>query len=120
MDPGFGCLFEQVEAVWTWFRFLMSRIPPGKKPIVLNLDETCVRYFYAPREGLTVADMKQDSHSHPLSQVFRNTTSAQMKRCISHIAIVAAEPQYQAQLPQIFLAAEDSSPGGCAGRAAFL
>ena len=120
MDPGFGCLFEQVEAVWTWFRFLMSRIPPGKKPIVLNLDETCVRYFYAPREGLTVADMKQDSHSHPLRQVFRNTTSAQMKRCISHIAIVAAEPQYQAQLPQIFLAAEDSSPEGCAGRAAFL
>ena len=45
-------LTPEATAVWQWFRFLLSQVPPHTPVVRLNLDETSTRFWYEPRLGL--------------------------------------------------------------------
>ena len=43
----------EVISSWKWFWFLIQHYE-NAQPVILNLDETSVRFYYEPRKGLAV------------------------------------------------------------------
>ena len=89
--------------MWQWFRFLVQNVPEGKKMILLNLDETSIKFWYQPREGLQVRAKRKSSGSlGPARQASRG----QLRKAITHVAVICDDPALQPLLPQIILVNE--------------
>ncbi len=48
----FGHFFIQAAAFWQWCRMPRAAKPEGKTPLILDLDETNIRFVYPPQRGL--------------------------------------------------------------------
>ena len=78
MDPIFVLfLYPKATAVWQWFHFLQGRVPPGRQVLRLNLDETSVRFWYEPRQGLR----------RPRGQVPRGGYARKASRALHAVAV---------------------------------
>ena len=82
--------------MWQWFRFLVSNVPEGKKMILLNLDETSIKFWYQPREGLQVRAKRKSSGSlGPAGQASRG----QLRKAITHVAVICDNPAFATSAP---------------------
>ena len=95
----------QAEAVWRWFRFLESRVPAEKRPLILNLDETSVRFYYTPQKGVLVPEKSTTEGPKAAPMSGRNTSRGQMRKALSHVAIITSDFAVQKSLPQILMVA---------------
>ena len=96
--PAHACL-SQVTAVWQWWNFLHTLLPPGKTILRLNLDETAVRTYCSPAAGLicTHAPGRGQFRLRPVHQASR----AKQRSCLSHIVFLCDDTAVQPQLPHI-------------------
>ena len=44
-------VFFEAFASWSWFNYLASKLPAGKKALITNIDETAVCLFQGARRG---------------------------------------------------------------------
>ena len=95
-------------AVWQWFRFLVGQVPPTKKTLLLNLDETSIRFWYEPRQGLRVRAKAEAGGRGPARQASRG----QLRKAVTHVAIICDDTALQAQLPQVILMNERTCTAG--------
>ena len=102
MDPFFP-FFQppKATAVWQWFHFLQSQVPPGRRVLRLNLDETSVRFWYEPRLGL-----RRRRGQIPRTGFARKASRAQLRKGFSHIAVICDDTSLQPHLPQVLLVNE--------------
>ena len=90
---------SEVMSIWQWCRFLKSRILPPKQVLLLNLDETSIKFYYQPKRGLRLRrSLKRTAMDYFTG---RNVSRSQMRKAFTHIAIVADDPEVQKHLPQI-------------------
>jgi hypothetical protein len=77
--------------------------------LLLNLDETSVKFFYEPARGLRIGKKAAQNLRAPIK---RNTSKGQQRRALSYIAIICDDPALQCDLPQIMLVASAILPTG--------
>ena len=104
--------------MWQWFRFLLSNVQPHRQVLLLNLDETSIRFWYAPRLGL-----RQRASQVPRQGFARQASRSQLRKAFSHVAIICDDSALQPYLPQVLLVNERTvtaeqhrrwtSPPGC-------
>ena len=87
--------------MWQWFHFLQGQVPPGRPVLRLNLDETSVRFWYEPRQGL-----RRPRGQVPRAGFARKASRAQLRKAFSHIAIICDDTSLQPHLPQVLLVNE--------------
>ena len=106
MRPFFdGISRPQVRASWHWFHFLLQELG-NSEPLILNLDETSVKYYYTPRRGLQLrAPQPRFGQTHR-----RNVSKSQQRKAFTHVAVVCNDSSIQPQLPQICLVAHKLLP----------
>ena len=87
--------------MWQWFHFLLDQVPPGRSVLRLNLDETSVRFWYEPRQGLR-------SNSGPTRKTgcARQASRGQLRRAFTHVAIICDDASLQPYMPQVLLVNE--------------
>ena len=101
-DPVFArFLLPEATAVWQWFRFLLSQVPPHKPVVRLNLDETSIRFWYEPRLGL-----RQPTGQVPRQGFARQASRGQLRKAFSHVAVICDDASLQPHLPQVLLVNE--------------
>ena len=78
-----------------------AAVPPGRKLLRLNLDETGCRLYYKPRKGdLADTGLKAAQKEGRLVQ---DVDAGKQKAALSHLAVVCDVPQLQPQMPQVIL-----------------
>ena len=97
----FSVQFLEATAVWQWFRFLRSRVPPNQQVLRLNLDETSIRFWYQPRMGL-----RPPKRQMPRTGFTRQASRGQLRKAFSHVAIICDDASLQPHLPQVLLVNE--------------
>ena len=66
LAPKLGPLFGprvnkiQAHAVWQWYNFCVARVPSGKAPLRINVDETSVCLFQGGGKGTIVFNKRKD------------------------------------------------------------
>ena len=97
----FSFFYHNAAAVWQWFHFLLDQVPPGRSVLRLNLDETSVRFWYEPRQGLR-------SNSGPTRKTgcARQASRGQLRRAFTHVAIICDDASLQPYMPQVLLVNE--------------
>ena len=95
---------SQAAGVWQWWRFLRSQIPPGNVPLLLNLDETCVKFYYEPTKGLRFSRKAQQVTQQ--GQYKRNVSLGQQRKALTLVGIVCNDAALQPHMPQFVLMAE--------------
>ena len=84
--------------MWQWFHFLQGQVPPDRPVLRLNLDETSVRFWYEPRQGL-----RRPRGQIPRAGFARKASRAQLRKALSHIAILCDDLSLQPHVPQVLL-----------------
>ena len=101
-EPIFDCFLSlEATAVWQWFHFLQSQVPPSDSVLRLNLDETSIKFWYEPRMGL-----RRPAGEVPRVGFARQASRSQLRRASSHIAIICDDTGLQPHLPQVLLVNE--------------
>lgn len=95
-------IFHKATALWQWWAYLKTRIPATKRPLLLNLDETSLKFFYEPARGLRINAAAARKLKAPLK---RHATRRQQRRALSYVSIICDDPALQARIPQILLVA---------------
>ena len=85
--------------MWQWSRYLcLQATADGKRPLLLNLDETAVPVVFTGQKGtVMVKNGAQDWRSLPRQQA----TKAELRMYFTHVAIICNEPHIQPLLPQV-------------------
>ena len=89
-------------ASWQWFRFLSAQVPPGRKPLILNLDETSIRVWYEPRLGLRARAGNRRAGPAPARQASRGL----LRKAFTHVAVICDDSALQPHIPQVILVNE--------------
>ena len=82
---------EEAMASWQWFRFLLAQVPPGRKPLILNLDETSIRVWYEPRLGLRARAGNRRAGPAPT----RQTSRGLLRKAFTHVAVICDDAALQ-------------------------
>ena len=90
----------QPVAVWQWCRFWHRQVPEAVSPLLLNLDETCIRFFYTPRVGMRLRGRRRGPKG---TSHVRHSTRAQLRKALTHVAVICDDPALQPTIPQILL-----------------
>ena len=96
------CFLEKATASWQWFRFLLAQVPPDRKPLILNLDETSIRFWYQPRLGLRARARHRLRGPGPARQASRGL----LRKAFTHVAVICDDSAVQPLLPQVVLVNE--------------
>jgi len=87
--------------MWRWANFLHSRVPAGKQPVFINIDETGIRLLADDAVGfLTRAARTAKRRPEGLHRVLPRSVQRSM---FTHVAAICSEPEVQRVLPQILL-----------------
>ncbi len=97
----------EATSAWQWFRFLHAQVPSGSTSLILNLDETSIRFFYQPKAGMrfrkTQSGPKGVHHT-------RHASRSQLRKALTHIAVICNDTAIQPLIPQICLVAAAAVP----------
>ena len=96
-----GLIPSEAFASWQWANFLVSQVPAGKKPLMINLDETAVCMFQGTARG-TIMVGKKRKREQPIQRVNR----ASRRTYLTHVAIICDNPSYQKYMPQMVIGNE--------------
>lgn len=91
----------QAFASWQWLNYLLSKVPAGKKALVINVDETAVCLFQGTGKGTIMAGKKR-RRDGPVQRVNRATR----RTYLTHVAFICDNPFYQKFLPQVLIGNE--------------
>ena len=80
---------------------MVDQVPPGRSILRLNLDETSVKFWYEPRQGL-----RRDSGQARRTGCARQASRGQLRRAFTHVAIICDDASLQPHLPQVLLVNE--------------
>ena len=86
----------QAAASWQWMSYLGAQIPAGKRPLLLNLDETRVTWYYGGGKGNVFVN-RRNCGRRPLPT--QRATKAQQRSGLTHAALICDRPDVQAVLP---------------------
>lgn len=89
-------------AVWQWSNYLASKIPEGKTPLWINMDETSVSLI---PEG-TMGNIFLSKGEGPTQQA----TTNERRTHLTHVSFVCSDPEVQRRLPQFIIGNEHSIP----------
>ena len=92
-------------ASWQWFAYLRDHAFQGKDLLLLNLDETSVKFCYPPQQGLKVKRLGGTTGGR--DRCMRHATRGQQRKAFTYVAIVANDAAVQPHLPQIFIMASN-------------
>ena len=95
------CFLPKAFASWQWFNHLVGQVPAGKKPLIINLDETAVCLFQGTERGTVIVGKKR-KREEPVQRVNR----AARRTYVTHVALICDQPAYQQYLPQIIIGNE--------------
>ena len=98
----FRVLIKKAAAVWQWFHFLRRQVPLDKQLLLLNLDETSVRFWYEPRRGLRL----KTNLGGRKREAARQASRSQLRKAVTHVAIICDDHTIQPHLPQIIIVNE--------------
>ena len=91
----------QAAALWRWSNFVHKRVPAGKKAVLVNMDETCIRFHQTPAGGLLVepaAKLKQTAQS-----LKQNVSTQALRGSMTLVAFVCNDRDVQRRLPQVLI-----------------
>ena len=89
-------------AAWQWFNYLEARVPPGKKLLRVNFDETAVCLFQGKGKGnMFIAKRRKTAQNIP--KWFQRAH-------LTHVAFCCDDLVIQRSLPQIIIANERVLP----------
>ena len=77
--------------------WLKDRVEGGKQPVLLNLDETSISYSSHGAKGYFARHLLKSRKA--TSRVRKK----ELRGSVSHVAIIAARPEVQKRLPQVFI-----------------
>ena len=80
---------------WQWLHFLQCRTPASKPVLMLNLDETCLRFPAKPPRGVVARCQKQSLRSMPLRPMGRGS--------ITLVVVLCENQAVQRSLPSFLL-----------------
>lgn len=95
--------FSQATTIWQWFRCLLAQVPHQQPVVILNLDETSVRFYYPPKPGLKLRKQMLPVKS---SQGKRHASKGYQRKAFTYVSIICDDKEVQANVPQIVLIAE--------------
>lgn len=72
--------------------WLRSKVPAGKAPLLLNLDETSVAYSYHGAKG-----------NHVRREPFAKIQRRELRGAVTHVAIISDRPDVQPVLHQVII-----------------
>jgi hypothetical protein len=93
---------NQAQAVWQWYNCCAARVPAGKAPLRINMDETSVCLFQGGGKGTVVFKRRRDPGDEPYEQASR----AKRRTCFTHAAFICDRPDIQPLLPQVLVGNE--------------
>lgn len=109
--PFWGCRFLvfpvstfgpcEAFASWQWLNYLLSKVPIGKKPLIINMDETAVCLFQGQGKGTVIAGKKR-KRDEPVQRVNR----AAHRTYLTHVAFICDRSFYLKYLPQFIIGNE--------------
>ncbi len=86
-------------AVWNWYNFLVSKKPPTKTVLRVNIDETSVCLWQGSGKG-TIAFPRRRRHDAEAKEV----VPRKLKRTnLTHVAFICDRPDLQPRMPQIVI-----------------
>jgi hypothetical protein len=94
----------QALTYFQWMNLALSECPHGKKPLILNLDETAVAYAYASQKGMIVSKTRLPEGTCKASETI--SSRADIRGNVTFIAIICDDPLIQPRLPQFILGNE--------------
>ena len=91
-------------AVWRWYRSLLRLVPPGKRVLRVNMDETSVAAFHGHERGNVIRWQKRgrDAEPEPITWADRK----RRRTAFTHAAFICDDTAIQPLLPQLLLANE--------------
>lgn len=95
--PSVSTVFCEASAVWQWFNFLRTQVPAGKRPLLVNIDETSICAFQGRGRGNIFAVKPQ---------VAQRMSRSTQRTCLTHVAFLCDDPTVQSILPQIIIGNE--------------
>ncbi len=93
----------EASASWRWTAWLRAQVATPKTPLLINMDETNVRFFYQPAKGLLLK--AAEPFAAASGHVGRNTSLSQQRRAFTHVAFICDDEHLQARLPQVLVIA---------------
>ena len=91
---------KQAHAVWQWYNSCAARVPRGKQPLRINLDETSVRLFQGGGKGTIACKKRRD---RPSEEPHEQASRAKRRTCLTHVAFICEKPEIQPLLPQVIV-----------------
>ena len=88
------CLRPQATAVWQWSNYLCAQVPPGRRPLLVNFDETAVCLFQGDTKGNVFVG----------SSAAQRASRTQRRTYLTYVAFVCDDPLLQPLLPQVIIA----------------
>jgi hypothetical protein len=100
----FFFLNSQATSVWSWWNCYSNLVPPSKRILKLNMDETVVRLYTPPRPGMLAAQKPREPfapqlHVHPASR-------KQQRSTLMHVVFICDDTSIQSNLPHIIVGNE--------------
>ena len=96
-------VLSEAFAVWQWGNFLRERVPPGKRAVHVNIDETAICMFQGECKGNIL-----------VSKRVRQPVCRQQRRTyLTHVACICDDPALQGRLPHYVIANERTATHAC-------
>ena len=92
---------NQAHAVWQWYNCCAARVPAGRAPLRVNLDETSVALFQGGGKGTIMCRKRKNP---PAAEPHETASRAERGLCLTHVAFICDRPDIQPSLPQVLVA----------------
>jgi hypothetical protein len=89
---------SEAHACWQWMAYVQGQIPEGKRPLLMNLDETRVTWYFGGGKGNVLVSRRHGRRPAPVQRA----TKTQLRSGLTHAALICDRPDVQAVLPQVF------------------
>ena len=94
---------KQAHAVWQWYNCCAARVPAGRAPLRINLDETSVALFQGGSKGTIMYNKRKDP---PAAEPHERASRAKRRTCLTHVAFICDRADIQPSLPQVLVGNE--------------
>ena len=94
--------------MWRWFRTLLESLHTPPEPLLLNMDETAVRFYAPPKAGFCIA--RKDLRTEGVREPRRPCTASTKRKAVTLVATICNDPEVQPELPQWILASRHTVP----------
>ena len=86
--------------MWTWSNYLHSVVPPEKRIVRVNIDETSIKLDMNIRHGFISAAAKNEEKHHGLR---RKMSKSRSRTAYSYVAVLCDDADLQTVMPQIII-----------------